>query len=181
MKSREATAKRYAKALFAVAHESGAVETTGTEIDGFLQVFASQPEVQDVLLRPWIKPSDRAGVAREVARRAGFGKLVQDFVGLVAARGRTDHLREMVDAYQALVDESIGRVRAEVRTAAPMTEDEKRRLAARLGLSLGKQVVLQETVDGSLLGGFVAQVGSVVLDGSLDGQLRILRERLARG
>jgi ATP synthase delta (OSCP) subunit. len=36
-------------------------------------------------------------------------------------------------------------------------------------------------MDTSLLGGFVAQVGSLILDGSLDGQLARMRERLARG
>ena len=40
---------------------------------------------------------------------------------------------------------------------------------------------LDELVDRSLLGGFVAEVGSMVLDGSLDGQLARVRERLATG
>jgi F0F1-type ATP synthase delta subunit len=36
-------------------------------------------------------------------------------------------------------------------------------------------------MDPNLLGGFVANVGSLILDGSLDGQLARLRERLVRG
>jgi len=181
MKSREATAKRYAKALLAVAREGGTVEAVGRDLDAFVDVFAGQTALQGVLLRPWIKPAEREAVAREVAKAAGLGKLVQDFVSLVAARGRADHLREMAAAYRTLVDEASGRVTGEVRTAVPMTDDEKRRLAQRLGEKLGKQVVLEEIVDRSLLGGFVARVGSFVLDGSLDGQLRHLHERLARG
>ncbi len=181
MKAREATARRYGKALFGLAQESGSVESIGAELDGFLALFAEHPEVRDVLLRPWIKPGDREGVARELARRAGFATVVQNFVGLVAARGRADHFPEMGEAYRTLVDQAAGRVRAEVRTAVPLTPDDKRRLERRLGQSLGKHIVLEETVDRSLLGGFVAQVGGLVLDGSLDGQLRMLRERLARG
>ena len=181
MKSREATAKRYARALLDVAREGNAIEAVGRELDAFVDVFGGQPALQGVLLRPWIKPAEREAVAREVAKAAGLGKLVQDFVSLVAARGRADHLREMVSAYRTLVDEASGRVTGEVRSAAPMTDDEKRRLAARLGQATGKQVVLEEVVDRSLLGGFVARVGSFVLDGSLDGQLRRLHARLARG
>ena len=181
MKAREATARRYAKALFALAQESGAAESIGTELGGFLAIVNEHPEARDVLLRPWIKPGDREAVARELARRAGFATVVQNFVALVAGRGRADHFPEMVAAYRALVDQAAGRVRAEVRTAVPLTTEDKRRLEARLGQSLGKQIILEETVDRSLLGGFVAQVGSLVLDGSLDGQLRILHERLARG
>ena len=181
MKSREATARRYAKALFAVAREGGSVEAVGRDLDAFVDVMGAQRELRDVLLRPWIKPEQRRAVAHEVAQRAGLGKLIQDFVSLVAARGRMDHMPEMAAAYQALVDDNLGRVRAEVRTASPMTDDDKRRLAAKLGQSLGKQVVLEETVDRSLLGGFIARVGSYVLDSSLDGQLRRMHERLARG
>jgi F-type H+-transporting ATPase subunit delta len=72
-------------------------------------------------------------------------------------------------------------VRAEVRTSVAFSADEKTQLAARLGQALGKQVLVAESVDTSLLGGFVAQVGSLILDGSLDGQLARMRERLARG
>jgi F-type H+-transporting ATPase subunit delta len=181
MKSREATAKRYAKALLDVAREGNAIEAVGRDLEAFVGVFGAEASLQGVLLRPWIKPAERQAVAREVAQRAGLGKLVQDFVALVAARGRADHLPEMATAYRALVDEALGRATGEVRTAVPMTEDEKRRLSARLGRALGKDVVLEEVVDRSLLGGFVARVGSFVLDGSLDGQLRRLHERLARG
>jgi F-type H+-transporting ATPase subunit delta len=181
MKSQVATARRYARALLAVAQEGGSMEAVGRELDTFLQVFGSQPELQGVLLRPWIKPPERRAVAREVAQRAGLGKLVQDFVSLVVERGRADHLGEIADAYRALVNEALGRVTAEVRTAVAMSDGEKQRLSERLGRALGKQVVLEEVVDRALLGGFIARVGSYVLDGSLDGQLQHLRERLARG
>ena len=91
--------------------------------------------------------------------------------------GRIDHLRDQ-DAYRALVDER-GRIRA---TCAPSPSPaERRQLAGRIERALGKRAMLAETVDTSLLGGFVAQVGSLILDGSLDGQLQRMRERLARG
>jgi F-type H+-transporting ATPase subunit delta len=75
----------------------------------------------------------------------------------------------------------LGRVRAAVRTSVALTDDEKKQLTTRLGRALGKQVIVEQTVDSSLLGGFIAQVGSLILDGSLDGQLARMRERLARG
>jgi F0F1-type ATP synthase delta subunit len=40
---------------------------------------------------------------------------------------------------------------------------------------------VQETVDTTLLGGLVAEIGSLMADGSLDGQLARLKERLERG
>jgi F-type H+-transporting ATPase subunit delta len=181
MKADRRTASRYAKALYAVAKDEGAVEAIGRELGEALRAVSSSPELRTVLARPWIKPAERRAVAMAVAQRAGCGKRVQDFLGLVAARGRASHLGDIVAEYHALVDASFGRVRAEVRTRVPLSDEQRQRVAARLGGAVGKQVLLEETVDASLLGGFVARVGSLVVDGSLDGQLARMRERLARG
>jgi F-type H+-transporting ATPase subunit delta len=107
---------------------------------------------------------------------------LRNLVGVLATRGRIDRLRDIGAAYRDLVDGDLGRVRAQVRTAVPLTAQERLALAARLGRALGgKQVLLEEVVDRNLLGGFIAQVGSLVLDGSLDDQLARLRERVVRG
>ena len=124
----------------------------------------------------------RGGRWQEIANRSGLSKLTSDFLALVAARGRADHLKAIAEKYQKLADEDLGRVRARVRTAVPLTDDERRTLSAKLAQALiGRQVVLKEVVDRAMLGGFVVESGSVVLDGSLEGQLERMRCRLATG
>jgi F-type H+-transporting ATPase subunit delta len=181
MKSQRATATRYARALFESARATGEVEAVGRDLEEFHTVFAAQPELRQVLGRPWIKPEERQELARGVAERVGASPLVRDFVALVAARRRIDLLAEIADVYRGLVDESLGRVRAQVQSAVPLTPDEQAQLGARLERLMARQVVLEPTVAPDLLGGFVARVGSVVVDGSLDGQLARMRQRLARG
>jgi len=181
MRAREITARRYAKALFMAAREAGTAPEVGREISVLRDELEQHPEARDVLSRPWIKPADRRSVAVAIAEKSGAGRLVLNFAGLIAERGRTDHLAEIVGAYRALVDEDLGQARAEVRSAVALTEDERRRLAARLEQVLHKRILIEERVDNTLLGGFVAQVGSLILDSSLDGQLERMRERLAGG
>ena len=142
MKSRQATAARYAKALFSIAREAGTAEPFVRELEQFAAELRASRELEVVLLRPWIKPAERQAVAAEVARRAGCSPLVQKTIGLVAARGRMDHLPELVEAYRRLVDDDAGRVRAGVRAAVAFTAAEKSLLAARLGQALGKQVII---------------------------------------
>jgi F-type H+-transporting ATPase subunit delta len=180
VRKREATAKRYAKALLALAREAGTGEATGQELEEFSALLAGHTELRDSLLRPWVKGLDRRAVAEAVAGRIGCSTVIKDFVGLLAERGRLDHLREISQSYRQLIDETLGRVRAHVRTAVPLDEPERSQLAEHLSRATGKTVVMENVVDPALLGGFVAQVGSLVLDGSLDGQLVRLRERLMR-
>ena len=181
MRAHEGTARRYAKALFQIARETGSMPAVGDDLARFLERFDGDAHLHDVLTRPWIKGVDRRAIAVAVAEGAGCGALVRDFVGLLAERGRIDHFTEIIASYRNFVDEDLGQARATVRTAAPLTDPEKRELGRRLEGALGKRILLEERVDPTLLGGFVAQVGSYIVDGSLDGQLARMRERLARG
>jgi len=181
MRAQEGTARRYAKALHAAAAEAGAGEAAGRELAALLDVLNENHQAVDVLARPWIKPADRRAAALTLAKQAGCGTLVQSFVALVAERGRLDHLAAIVAAYRDMEDAALGRVRAQITTAVALTDAEKNQLARHLQAELGKQIILEESVDTNLLGGFVARVGSLILDGSLDGQLARMRERLVRG
>src|SRR5262249_15744958 len=103
-------------------------------------------------------------------------------LALVAAQGRADHLGAIALAYRGLLDTEQGRVRARVRTAVPLTEGDRSALSARLSRALGgKQVIVEEVLDKNLLGGFVAELGSLTVDGRMNGQLSRLRERLTQG
>jgi F-type H+-transporting ATPase subunit delta len=181
VRSHERTARRYAKALYDVAREAAATDAIGQEMEQVAAVCSGDAAAHDVLTRPWIKPADRRGVAMAIAQKVGARKLVQDFVGLVADRGRADHLPEIVGAYRTLVDAELGRTRAQVRTAVALTAGEKQQLSGKLEHALATRIILEEQIDATLLGGFIAQVGSLIFDGSLDGQLARMRQRLARG
>ena len=181
MRAHEGTARRYAKALFQIARENASMPVVGDDLTRFLERFDGDAHLHDVLTRPWIKGVDRRAIAVAVAEGEGCGALVRDFVGLLAERGRIDHFTEIIASYRNFVDEDLGQARATVRTAAPLTDAERQELGRRLEGALGKRILLEERVDPTLLGGFVAQVGSYIVDGSLDGQLARMRERLARG
>ena len=179
MKRRRAAAP-YAKALFDLAKERDEAELIGRELDSAAATFEGVPELRDFFARPWILPPVKRAVATEIAQRSGLSKLTTDFLALVAGRGRTDHLKVIAEKYQKRLDEDLGRVRAHVRTPVPLTDEEREMLSAKLGKALGsRQVVLEQIVDRAMLGGFIVNSDSVVLDGSLEGQLDRMRRRLA--
>ena len=203
MRAPRAAVQPYASALHALAKERNQTEAVGRDLAAMVEVVARDPELRHVFARPWIATAAKRATAVEVATRLELSPLVRDFVGLVAKQGRAEHLGAIAEAYRNMVDEDLGRVRARVRTAVPLTEAERSALRAGLGRAIAVQgetrsggepsgeiarnagsppdVILEEVVDLSLLGGFVAEIGSYIVDGSLDGQLARIEERLARG
>jgi F-type H+-transporting ATPase subunit delta len=174
-------ARSYARALFALATERSQTDVVARELGAMVELAGGDPALQQFLAQPGVAPAVKRAVADELAQRLGVSKLTRDFLALVAGRGRGDQLADIAEAYRALVDEGAGRVRARVRSAVALTEQERGALASRLGAAVGKTVVVEEQVDRGLLGGLVAEVGGLVADGSLDGQLARIKERLERG
>lgn len=182
MKSSPATARSYAKALFSLAKERDQTEAIARELATVTALVTRESALADFFARPWVAAAAKKKVAAEVATRLDVSTLTRDFLTLVAAQGRVDHLEAIVAAYRELMDAEQGIVRARVRTATPLGDAARTTLAGRLGQALqGKRVVIEEVVDESLIGGFVAEIGSLIVDGSLNGQLARMRARLATG
>jgi F-type H+-transporting ATPase subunit delta len=182
VKASPAVAKTYARAIFELARERNQADQLEVELQSIAAVVAEGGELAGVLGRPWISPANKRRLAEELGQRLELSRLGRDVLALVAARGRADHLGAIATAYRDLLDAERGRVRARVRTAVALTESDRTALAARLGRALGgRQVVIEEVLETNLLGGFVAEIGSLIVDGSLDAQLARLRDRLARG
>ena len=177
----EAVAKSYAKALFELARERHQVDEIGAELASVAAIIAQQPQLLAFLSRPWVAAPAKRGAAVELAARLGLLPLTRDFLGLIATRNRADHLSAIATAYRVMDDDAKGRVRVKLRTAIALTDGARAGLSGRLSRMLeGKQLVIEESVDPQMLGGFVAEVGSRILDGSLDTQLDRMRDQLAR-
>jgi F-type H+-transporting ATPase subunit delta len=182
VKTSPAVAKSYAKAIFELARERNQADQIQGELARVATLVAEDGRLAAVLSRPWVTPANKRKIAEEIGQRLELSTLGRDFLALIAAHNRADHLRVIADAYRGMLDAAQGRVRAHVRTAVALTDSDRTALAGRLSRALeGKQVVIDEALDKNLLGGFVAEIGSLIVDGSLDGQLARMRQRLARG
>jgi F-type H+-transporting ATPase subunit delta len=104
--------------------------------------------------------------------------LVRNFLYVVIDRRRTALFPEIRQAFRALLDERTGTIEAGVATARDLDEDERARVAGRLGRVTGKKVRCRFKVDQGLIGGMLARIGSTIYDGSVRGQLSALRRRL---
>ena len=179
MKAPQAAVKPYARALHDLARERQQTDAVARDLQAMVELLQRDAELRDFFGRPWVSAAAKRAASVEIAARLELLPLVRDFIGLVARAGRGQDLGAIAVAYRDMVDEDLGRVRAQVRTRVPLTEGARDALRARLASVMGaRQVIVEEQVDADLLGGFVAEIGTYIVDGSLDGQLGRIGERL---
>lgn len=172
-------ARRYARALIALGVEDGQFETYAGQLEAVRDVYVASPELREISQNPAYGRERRQAALEVVLNAVKASPLVANTLRLLIERGRSAEIEALASAYRELVDERVGRVRATVTSAAPLSKDQADKLGAALAAMTQKQIVLETKVDPALIGGVVAQVGSTLLDGSLRTQLETLKGQLA--
>jgi F-type H+-transporting ATPase subunit delta len=171
-------ARRYARALFAIGVDKRNFEALGTELEALAVLWNEAVDVRQSLSNPIFKLSQKRAILQGLLPRVAPTREVQSLALLLLERGRIAALPAIARAYQEMCDDKLGRARARVRSARPLdgiTEAEIRRALER---RTGRSVIMTTEVDPTLLGGIVAQVAGLVLDGSLRARLGTLRSRI---
>ncbi|HVR61551.1 MAG TPA: ATP synthase F1 subunit delta [Polyangia bacterium] len=170
--------RRYARALFQIGVDRGTFERLGDELVELAAVYRSSSELRQTLENPVFRPADKRAILEKILPRVTPTLEVQRFVLLLLERGRITALPAIARAYQELADQHTGRVRAQVTSAQALSPPDLERVRRSLERRTGKKVLVDAAVDPALIGGVVARVGDLVLDGSVRTQLNTLRDKL---
>jgi F-type H+-transporting ATPase subunit delta len=170
--------RRYARALFSIGADRGTFEQLGQELDAVAELWVGSTELRETVANPVFKASEKRAVMQTLLPRVAPTADVQKFVLLLLERGRLPSVPSIARAYREMADLHTGRVRAHVTSAQPLAAAELERVRQSLARRTGKQVLVEASVDPALIGGIVARVGDLVLDGSIRTQLGTLREKL---
>jgi F-type H+-transporting ATPase subunit delta len=173
----DARIQGYAAAIFEVARGEGVLEQIEDELFRVARSFERSNELRDSLSNPRL-PLERKQAVVDELLGARAHALTSGFVNFVVGLGRATDLSAIVDELVARSAAARDKVVAEVRSAISLDDATVERLAAALSRRTGKDVEVKVVVDPSVMGGIVAQVGDVVIDGSVKSRLQSVREAL---
>lgn len=174
-------ARRYAKALLSLGKEDGKYKDYGAELSSFAYLLERETELQNAIVNPMYPRDDRKKVLDKILEMIQLNPIVNNFINLLFDKQRIDGVMQINEVYQQMVDQLENISRAKVTTATPLNEDMVSRIRQALEIITKTTVVLEVADDPLIIGGIVAQVGDLVLDGSVRTQLQSLKETLIRG
>jgi F-type H+-transporting ATPase subunit delta len=173
------SANRYAKALFDVALEEKAdLAKINQDLAAVAELVETNKDLALAAERAGVPDAARKALIEQVADRLGVAPQVKKLLIMLTAGRKLVLAKDLAGAYQERLLAHQNIVRAEVKSAAPLSAEKTQALAESLGKVTGKKVELSVTVDPSLLGGIVATIGSTVYDGSVKTQLQRMRQEL---
>mgnify|MGYP001331221022 CR=1 FL=1 len=176
-------ARRYAKALFALAAKAGgnAPAQYGADLEAFAAILVASPDLLRVFASPVIAEEAKRSVLAGLVGKLSLTPMVGNFLSLLIEKGRASFVVDVAVFYRTLLDEANGVLRGQLATAYVLSETRQDQIKTTLEHQSGKTMELSFVVDPALLGGVLLKIGDKVLDASLRAQLAILKEQIKRG
>ena len=134
-----------------------------------------------MLFRPIHPRSERKAVMHELAQRLGTATEVRAAAEILVDQNRAQLLPSILEELRALVDAEAGRVEAKVTSARPLDAAAQEQIRQALSRRVNADVTLVAEVDPTLIGGVVARIGDLLLDGSIRTQLENIGATLRKG
>jgi F-type H+-transporting ATPase subunit delta len=167
----------YAAALLEIAKAEGNLDTVEDELFRVARTIESNEALRSTLTDQAI-PVDRRQKIVEALLDGKASPVTTALVSFVVGAGRSRNLPEIIDRLVARAAEERREAVAEVRTAYPLDDDHRQKLADALSNATGKHVSLKVIVDPTVMGGVIATIGDTVIDGTIRHRLDQLRESL---
>lgn len=175
-------ARPYARALFALAKEAGALEAWSAGLTAAAGVAADK-EAHDLLGSPALDDAERltflesvlGGVPEAAVLASDQGRAL---LKLLVENGRLEALADIADAFEELKAQAENRVTVKVIAASDVEPDVAAKLRAALERRFGRTVELELEVDAAIIGGAIIQAEDRVIDGSVRARLKRLTEAL---
>lgn len=172
-------ANRYARAIFELAQEDGQLDQTYQELVSVRQVFLDNPRLAPLLAGVDLGIKEKQALVDQV--KEGASKYVANLLQMAFDYRRMSDMVAIVDEFERRYDEKHKRVHAEVVTAVQLDETRGNQLRDNLAARLGAQeIVLNEKVDPTILGGVVVKTANQTLDGSIKTKIEQIRRLIVK-
>lgn len=176
-------ARRYARALLGAAtgaadHKIGEI---ADQLNAFYQGVMASEVAEIVLFGRQTSRNDKVVVLEKLFKEKPLAPLTQQFLIMIASKGRLGDLGLILNALKDVRWEAEGGIRGTVVAAEPMSDADVLELSTSFTKKLGKKVSFQVGVDPALLAGVRVTVQGVTYDGTLQSQLGRLKERFMSG
>ena len=168
---------RYAKAILETAVSTGKANQVNDDMKSIIVAVNSSADLKDFLASPIITSEVKMNVLSEI-----FGSVQADtksLFRLLQENKRFEILEAIAAQFNTQFDEMNGVEVAKVTTAFPITADLEAKILAKATSISTKKITIQNTVDPSIIGGFILRIGDKQYNASVSNRLHELKREFS--
>ena len=172
------SANRYSLALYELASEKNLLSQVEENSSAFLDLILNNKEFYNLIKDPTINRDVLINIINKISENFKLEILFKNFLNFLITKRRFFYVEEILKKYVETCSEKRGELKAEIRSAKQLTEDEINKITQELSSNFKSKIKLNYNHDQSLIGGLVVQVGSTMIDTSIKNKLQQIEKRM---
>lgn len=173
--------KRYAEALVDLSVEQAAIEQYMGDLGSFAAAYREMPEFKAFLLNPEAEKPIKKDALRKIFGRS-LRNEVLNFLMLLVDKDRIKHIPGIYDEFVKQADAKRNVLHIKIISASPLDSTQIERITGKYGAAYRSAAVKTDVeIDPGVIGGVKVIIGDKVIDGTVKGRLKALREELIKG
>ncbi len=170
-------ARVYASSLIDVARDKDSLQLIEEEMAFLVNLYKEEDDFQNFLTNPGFSRGQKDDLIDRVFK-GNLSEYTVNFLHLLIENDRQVLLEEVYDSCLEQIDDIYKRMRVLVTTSTGLTDGMRSSIIQRLKDVYDREIILEEKVDESILGGIQLTLGDLVIDGSLAKDLKNIRNNL---
>lgn len=170
---------RYAKAVLDQANHAKISEVVFGDMKSIQQTLAGSKELRVVLQSPVVKAEDKKQALIQIFEKNS--DVTKGLIQILSSNKRINLLGSVALAYVDLYNNSKGVKVATVTTAVAITPEIQATVLSKVKQMTGSEnVTIHNTIDDSIIGGFILRVGDLQYNASIANQLGNLKREFSK-
>tara|TARA_B100001093_G_scaffold215982_1_gene207267 strand:- start:194 stop:751 length:558 start_codon:yes stop_codon:yes gene_type:complete len=172
------TSERYSRALFEISKEADELIKNEADIKNFSSLHDGSYELKNFIENPTHTIETQNKILNLLSEKLEFSKNLTNFFLLLIQKRRIFFVKKIVDSFLRLCSKKRGEIKASLISSKELSSIELDKISQELSLSMGSIIKFDFKVDKDLIGGLKLQLGSFMIDTSIQNKLKKYEQKM---
>ena len=170
--------KSYAVALYELAGENSELSETEDGMNGLKKLLGDNSDFKEMVSSPTVDKDEKKKVIYRIAEQYQFSKTLKKFLGFITIKNRLFFLNQIIDSFFNILSINRGELKAKLTSSKQLSGKELENVQSELSRNFKSPIKIDYIYDPNLLAGLIIQVGSIMVDTSIQNKLKQLEKSM---
>ena len=174
----DTSAERYSLALYELANESSSLDVIENHSIALLNLIKSNKDFNNLIKDPTIGRDTLTSIIKRISESFKLETLFKNFLNFLILKRRFFYLEQILKSFNKICSQKRGELKADVKSSKQLSQEEINKITDELSKTFKSKIRLNYSLDQSLIGGLVVQVGSTMIDTSIKNKLQQIENKM---
>ena len=172
------TSKSYAVAFYELVKENSELSNAEDGMNGLKKLLNDNSDFREMISNPTVGKEEKKNIMFRIADQYNFSQILKNFLGFIAIKNRLFFLDQIIESFLNIMSNNKGELKAKLLSSKQLSKKDIENIQSELSKDFKSPIKIDYKYDPNLIAGLIIQVGSVMVDTSIQNKLKQLEKNM---